>query len=388
MMGTQWRLVAAHEIRVKLSSKSFLISTALMLVLLAAGIFLGSWLTSRTSTTDLVVSDDHAQAIAEQASVLAQASGDSTVISVHRAADEDQARSQLGSDDADAWLHPGIGGWQLSFGDDEDATVTALVSSAVGAQAIADLSEQTGQPVSDIASAMQLNTDVQAGDRGTSGYLVSLAFALIFMMSSLIFGLQIGQSVTTEKQSRVVEILAAAVPVRQLMVGKVVGNTVIALGQLVLYAAVTLIGIATTDLSELVPGLSGGIVWFLAFFLVGFLALSCLWAAAGAMAPTPEDLQSTSQPLTWMLTVVYVVGFTVQGTAATILSYVPIVSAVMMPARLTLGTATWFQGALALLANLAFTVAAIWFGSRIYRRALLQTHGKVSIREALRTESL
>lgn len=138
----------------------------------------------------------------------------------------------------------------------------------------------------------------------------------------------------------------------------------------------------------MLPSLSGGIGWFLAFFLVGFLTLSCLWAAAGAMAPTTEDLQSTAQPLTWLLMVVYFAGFLAKGNLAVVLSYVPVISSVVMPTRLAMGTAHWWEGLIALLITLAFTVVAIWFGSRIYRRALLQTHGRVSIREAMSHESL
>ena len=132
---------------------------------------------------------------------------------------------------------------------------------------------------------------------GMVGYFAGLGFAVLFMMSSMIYGMQIASSVIEEKQSRIVEILVAVIPVRQLLAGKVIGNTVIAFGQMVLLLGVTLIGVSFTPVTGALPNLSSGVGWFLAFFLAGFLALACIWAA-GALGTRSEDLNQTSQPLT------------------------------------------------------------------------------------------
>ena len=49
-------------------------------------------------------------------------------------------------------------------------------------------------------------------------------------------------------------------------------------------------------------------LWYLPFFLLGFLSLACIWAAAGALASRIEDVQATSMPLTFVLVSVFVVG--------------------------------------------------------------------------------
>jgi ABC-type uncharacterized transport system ATPase subunit len=43
-------------------------------------------------------------------------------------------------------------------------------------------------------------------------------------LASTLFGMAIAQSVVEEKQNRIVEILASAIPVRQLLIGKVIGH--------------------------------------------------------------------------------------------------------------------------------------------------------------------
>src|SRR5690606_24347813 len=73
--------------------------------------------------------------------------------------------------------------------------------------------------------------DEAAVDTGLAT-IVAIVFAFLFYLSSILFGMSIAQSVVEEKQNRIVEILASAIPVRQLLIGKVAGNTVLAFAQL------------------------------------------------------------------------------------------------------------------------------------------------------------
>src|SRR6185503_13723220 len=96
-------------------------------------------------------------------------------------------------------------------------------------------------------------------------------------------------------------ILVAAVPVRVLLAGKVLGNTALALGQIALFVAVGLAGASVAGQPGLVSLLLRASPWFLLFFLLGFSMLACLWAAAGAVAARQEDLQATTVPLQILL---------------------------------------------------------------------------------------
>ena len=80
-----------------------------------------------------------------------------------------------------------------------------------------------------------------ADDEGVQ-VIAGFVFVFLFYMAAILFGYAIANSVVEEKQSRIVEILAAAIPLRQLLVGKVVGATALALGQMVIFVAIGLIG--------------------------------------------------------------------------------------------------------------------------------------------------
>ena len=72
--------------------------------------------------------------------------------------------------------------------------------------------------------------------------------------------------------------------------------------------------------------------WFLVFFLAGFAALACIWAVAGSLATRSEDLQSTTPVLTTILMGAMFVGLFGEGTVRVVASYLPVVSAISMPA--------------------------------------------------------
>ena len=225
-------------------------------------------------------------------------------------------------------------------------------------------------------------------DRGVLGRLIGLVFAVLFFMSALTFGMQIAQSVIEEKQSRIVEILVAAIPVRQLLAGKVAGNTVLALAQMGLMVGAGLVGASFVPmLKAYLPDLVRASGWYLVLFLASFMALACIWAAAGAMATRNEDLQQTSSPLIYLLMIAYGAGFLATGAWKVVLSYVPIISGILMPTRIIEGTAHWWDGLIALVVNIAFGAVTVLVGERIYRRALLRTQGRLSYREALKLKA-
>ena len=212
---------------------------------------------------------------------------------------------------------------------------------------------------------------------------VGAIFAFLFYMASLLFGMAIASSVVEEKQSRVVEILVSAVPLRQLLLGKVLANTALALGQMALFVGVGLVGLSFTSYASFLPAIAASAGWFLVFFLAGFVALACLWAVAGSLATRNEDLQSTTPALTTVLIGALMVGFIGDGAVRTVGSYVPIVSTVAMPQRLLAGTAAWWEPVLSLLVTLAFAALAVMVGERLYRRSVMQTQRRLTIREAM-----
>ncbi|QSB14277.1 ABC transporter permease [Natronosporangium hydrolyticum] len=214
-------------------------------------------------------------------------------------------------------------------------------------------------------------------------FLVAFAFALAFMMFSF-SGMAIAQSVVTEKQTRIVEILVATIPIRAILAGKIIGHSLLVFAQLALLAMVAPIGLRAGDQSQLLSLLAPALGWFLPFFALGFVLLATMWSVAGSIVSRQEDLGSTAAPIIAVVMLPYfgVVFFFENTLVMTILSYVPFSAAVAMPVRLFAGEAQPWEPFVSMLGLVATMIAGVLIGSRLYAGSLLRTGSRVKLRQA------
>ncbi|HEX6955138.1 MAG TPA: ABC transporter permease, partial [Agromyces sp.] len=270
--------------------------------------------------------------------------------------------------------------------DDEVEAIVAPSSSGQLGLVVIGLDE----PPSDVVSALSVAPEVEVlepapVDWGLA-YLVAFGFGVVFFMSAITFGSTIAQSVVEEKQTRIVEILLSTVSARALLTGKVVGNSVMAFGQIIAIAVLAILGLAVTGQRVLLGGLGASVVWFVLFFAVGFVMLAALFAATAAMVSRAEDVGSTTTPVTMLVMLPYflVLFFFDDPTVLAVMSYVPFSAPVGMPVRVFLGQAEWWEPVVALALLVATTAAAVLVGERIYANSLLRMGGRVKLADALR----
>ena len=380
-----WLIVARREIIVRLTNRAFIVSTLVTLAIIAGSGAWSVWQANRTTTHTIAVTGQDAARLVAAAATTAHQADDKVEVTARVVSDAAAARRVVESGDATAWLHEDAGGWVLTSVDGVDTGLRNALESAVRARALAQNATTAGTTVEALTRGTTLDDARFDGEAASIGFVrvATFAFALLFFLAAMMFGQQIAASVVEEKESRLVEIIATAIPLRQLLAGKVVGNSIIALGQVLLFAAVGLVALSFTQWAGLLPSLSTAVVWFVLFFTVGFFALACIFAVAGALASRTEDLQSTTAPMTMILTIIYVVSIGLTGVALEIASFVPIVSVIAMPARILSGDAAWWEAVASLLVMAAFCVGTVVLGERIYRRSLMQTRGRVSWRQAM-----
>jgi ABC-2 type transport system permease protein len=378
-----WLLVTRREVVSRITDKSFLLGTVFMVVLIAGFIGFTAWQEERTDKVTLGATPDSV-AMATVIEESAPDVDDSVEVSVVELDDETAAEAALLDDEVDAWLHPVEGGWELTSESSEQDSLTDVVSTVVRQQVLTDNAAGVGSTVQELEAGSDVSTAFLRGDaeRAAVAEVVGFVFVFLFYFAALVFGMQLASSVIEEKQSRIVEIIAAAIPLRHLLAGKVLGNTALAVIQLLVYLVVGLVGISFTSYKSYLPALSGPTAWFIGFFLAGFVALACLWAVAGSLASRTEDLQATSTPLTMLMLVMFFGGLSLDGRGQVIASFIPPVSAVVMPKRILAGGVEWWEPLVALGLLAAFAAVTVWVGEKLYRRALLQTGGRVTLRQA------
>lgn len=378
-----WLLVTRREVLSRVTDKTFLIGTVITVAMIVGFMAFTTWQSERTESFQLAATPaavDMADLVAGSAPEV----DDKVDVEVLEVPDDDAARAAVRDSDADAWLHRVDEGWQLTTESSEEASLTDVVRVVVRDRVLADNAAAVGSTPADLEAGSEVSTSFLRGDaeRAAVAEVVGFAFVFLFYLAALIFGMQLANSVIEEKQSRIVEIIAAAIPLRHLLAGKVLGNTVLAMIQVLVYVAVGLVGMSFTPYNSFVPAISGPVAWFLAFFLAGFVALACLWAVAGSLASRTEDLQATSTPLTMLMLGMFFGGLSLDGRGQVVASFVPPVSAVVMPKRILAGGVDWWEPLLALGLLAVFAGVTVWVGERLYRRALMQTGGRVSLRQA------
>ncbi|MCO7239918.1 ABC transporter permease [Aeromicrobium sp. CnD17-E] len=378
-----WKVVARREIDVQVRTKSFRIGLLVTVVGIVATIVGVHWFQNRDTTQTVAVVEPAAAAVVKAADQLA---GDDTLtIRSKDVSDTAAAERAVKDGDVDAALLATDDGYELVGERDIDATVQQSVTAAVRATALQE--NAAAQDVDLSALDAGTTTSERLLDRGADDgglrQATSFVFVLLFYLTAIVLGMGIANSVTQEKESRVVEILAAAVPIRQLLWGKVVGNTALAVLQIVSYAAAGVVGLLLTGQTGALDVVGLPMLWYVVFFLVGFVALASLWSVAGSLASRTQDLQSTTMPAQMLLLVPYFLAILGGESIKTVVSMIPVVSSMMMPARLVEGSVPAWQVAVALGGTLLAAVLLVRVGARVFERTLLRTGDKIGYREAL-----
>jgi ABC-2 type transport system permease protein len=380
-----WRIVAEREITTRVRDKTFIISTIVLLVSLVATILITSWVSDRDHDRQVAVVDPAGRAIVEKATNVAGSIDEGTSLTARTVENGAAAEKMVRSGKADAALVPSDGGYQV-VGDDEIDEVTSQALSATVASAVLD---QNARAQDVDLKALQAGTavderllDPAAKDAGLRK-LAAFLFVLVFYVTALGFGMTIAQSVTQEKESRVVEILAAAVPIRALLWGKIAGNTVLAVGQVLLTVAAGAIAMVATGRGDDLRIVGPAMGWYVIFFVLGFVALASLWSVAGSLASRQQDLQSTTMPGQILLFAPYILAVTAGEGVKTVVSMLPVVSTMMMPVRMAEGAVPAWQVAVAILTTVVAAVLMVRVGEAAYERTLLRTGDRIGYREAL-----
>ena len=384
-----WLVVAVREVMVKLHDRNFLISTAITLAMIAAGIGLSTYLGGRTSEHTVAVVDDFGAQVAAAAHELVAANDPGDSVKATELADDGAARAAVDAEEADVALLRNDDGWTVVGRTEVDEGLGRVLTEAVAAAVLETNAQAAGTTTDELTAGSTVTTELLEGDaeQAEMQRVVGFVFAFLFYMAAIVFGMAIATSVLEEKQNRVVEILATAIPIRQLLYGKVVGNSALALAQVALYAVVGLIGLNLTGTAGDIGWILSASGWFIVFFIVGFTALASVFAVLGSLASRSEDLQSNTGPVLGVIMVAVFAGIFAKGTPLAVASYIPVVSSVAMPVRMLSHDLPVWEPVLSLAITAVAAYLLVRLGERVYQRAVLQGGTALTWRQALKLEA-
>ncbi|WP_338554754.1 ABC transporter permease [Paenibacillus sp. KS-LC4] len=236
-----------------------------------------------------------------------------------------------------------------------------------------------------------LSPQQQAVNMGLVSIIVIMLFFVIMVTGQLI-----ATEITSEKGSRVMEILITSVSPLTQMFGKVFGMFLVGLFQLVLYGAVMIINLSlpqnknafmnwNIDFNQINPSL---IVYAIIYYLAGYFLYAMLYAAIGSIVSRTEDLAQAVMPITILsLAGFYISTFSISNPDTMLVkvaSYVPFFSPFVMMLRIGLTNPPVWQVLLSL--GILFVSIYIfgWLGAKIYRTGVLMYGKRPTFKELIK----
>jgi len=255
---------------------------------------------------------------------------------------------------------------------------------------LAQLAEQTLRdrkggvtaPLSTAAIEPVTRTESTGSGRQTSGLAAVLA---IFVLTLVLAGQAVGM-LAEEKSNKVIEILAAAVPLEAVFMGKLVGLfgvalTFIAFWATLLSQAANFVPPSMMALAELQPALGLGTfaLLFGLYFVMAFLLLGAVFLGVGAQASTMREIQMMTLPISIFQVAMFGLSAAAAGAPgspiATFAEIFPFSSPFAMSARAATDPSLW-PHLLALVWQALWVGIIIWLAARWFRKGVLKSGGK------------
>jgi ABC-2 type transport system permease protein len=226
--------------------------------------------------------------------------------------------------------------------------------------------------------------------KGEGSFYLVFGLGLLIYMSVLLYGQFVLGAVIEEKETRIAEILFSSMRSFPLMMGKLIGVSLVALTQLTIWAlGFVAISIWAAGSAIAIPHVSPILfVYFVIYFLMGYFIYATVYAVVGSMVTTTQEGGQLALPVVLMLVAGFYFSFSIirspNSSLAFWASMFPFFSPITMLVRIVTETPPFWQILLSLGIGIATSVGLIWLASRIYRVGMLMTGKKATIPEVWR----
>lgn len=310
-----------------------------------------------------------------------------------------------------------------------ESLITRQINDAVEADRlksyqIDDLAKILDDVHSDVAlSTLRNDKDSEEATSSGLSYGIGIMMSLTLYMFLLIYGQMVMTSIIEEKNNRVLELVVSSIKPAQLMMGKILGVTLVALTQILIWgvlitcmsafllpallpaeamqdvAAVqagNFAAVSNTENLEIIQAVSllGSVGYVIKLFglltlflMTGFLFYAAIYAAIGSAV---DNIQDAGQ-LQTVIVVPVIFGFIFAMTAAADpssslafwMSIIPFTAPMVMVARIPFGIPGW-EIALSLVLLIASFVGMVWLAGKIYRVGIFMYGKKPTFAELIK----
>ena len=240
-----------------------------------------------------------------------------------------------------------------------------------------------------------INTESGKQESGGGFFFVFIIGFLIYIMI-IMYGQVILGAVVEEKETRIAELLFSSVRSFPLMLGKLIGVSLVALTQFAIwalaFAAFTVYGVgllSARGLSVSLPPVPPiFFLYFFLFFMLGYFIYATVYALVGSVVTTTQEGGQLAMPILFMLIIGFYFAFPVirspNSSLAFWVSMFPFFSPITMVVRIVTQTPPLWQILLSLVIGYGTVALLMWLTARIYRVGMLMYGKRATVPEIMR----
>ncbi len=241
-------------------------------------------------------------------------------------------------------------------------------------------------------SSFKITEGEEIKEEGYGGLVLSYLFSFLLYISLIMMGSMVMQSVIQEKSNRIVEVLLSSVTSRELMIGKILGAAITGLLQMSIWILPVIL-VASTSWFMLPENLTIDITfiqiaYLLVNFFLGLLIFVGLFATVGSIFEDPQDAQSGMFPVMMLIMIPFFISMSMienpSNPVASIASMAPFSAVIVMPAKMAMVDVPLWQVLVSTLVNILTVIAIFPIAGKIYRVGIMMTGKKPSWGEVIK----
>ena len=231
---------------------------------------------------------------------------------------------------------------------------------------------------------------------GAGGFILPFLVGTFIVVAIMMYGQAVLSAVVEEKTTRIVEVLFSSLRAFPLLLGKLVGVSLVGFTQFAIWGLMfLLLGILGGGALSLGAGEfslpripTAALLLAPFFFTLGFYVYATLYAVVGSVVTSEKEATQIIMPISFLPALAIYLAFPIirnpNSPFSFWISMVPFFSPVTMLVRIVTETPPAWQIALSLLVGAATVVGMVWVASRVYRTGMLMYGKRATIPEVLK----
>jgi len=401
-------IVARHEYLVNVRRVGFIVMTALVPLLGAAGLFVAAFFGGQAASflASTFVPEEGNIGIVDELGAFTPILPEYEEL-IHLYPNEEQGRAAVRSEEMasllivpEDYIDTGKvtiitreGGFSAAILEDSDTVQAFFVDHLLQDEVDPEVRRRVAHPIEPVLVSLEAEAEPEGGELSIIlNLIVPYFLGILLVMTIFVTSGYLLQGVAKEKTSRVMEIILSSVTARELLAGKVLGLGALGLTQIVIWlgSSVALSGGSAGLLGIALPFMVRPQVLVLGvvYYILGFLVYAVLMGGVGALGTTQQESQQLAGIFSLMAAIPLMLGgfmFTNPNMAfVRVLSWFPLTAPTMMLLRLPMAEVPLVDvvGSIAML--LVAIPIILWAGSKIFRMGLLMYGKRPSLRQVLR----